>query len=132
MSHQDTRGPEAQRRRQVDRGRSARRSTRPMRCCTRSTNSSKAPFGTVPLERVLCPRAAVRDAPKRERQRASDNAHAEPFFHTLKAELARGIIFVTEHALRTQLQRYIRYTNTVRLHSSPDDRSPLAFERDVA
>ena len=61
-----------------------------------------------------------------------DNAHAESFFHTLKAELTRGITFLTEHALRTQLQSYIRYYNTVRLHSSLDYRSPLAFERHVA
>ena len=61
-----------------------------------------------------------------------DNAHAESFFHTLKAELTRGITFLPEPALRTQLQSYIRYYNTVRLHSSLDYRSPLAFERHVA
>jgi putative transposase len=56
-----------------------------------------------------------------------DNAHAESFFHTLKAELTRGVTFLTEHALRIQLQRYIRYYNVVRLHSSLHYRSPLAF-----
>jgi transposase len=61
-----------------------------------------------------------------------DNAHAESFFHTLKAELTRGVIFPTAHALRTPLQRYIRYYNTLRLHSSRHDRSPLAFERQAA
>ena len=61
-----------------------------------------------------------------------DNAHAESFFHTLKAELTRGVTFLTVHALRTQLRRYMRYYNTVRLHSSLDYCSPLAFERQVA
>ena len=61
-----------------------------------------------------------------------DNAHAESFFHTLKAELTRGVRFLTPHALRTHLQRYIRYYNTVRLHSSLNYRSPLAFERRAA
>ena len=61
-----------------------------------------------------------------------DNAHAESFFHTLKAELTRGVTFDTESALRRELQRYIRYYNTVRLHSSLNYRSPLAFEQQAA
>ena len=43
----------------------------------------------------------------------SDNAHAESFFHSLKAELTRGVTFASEHALRTELHRYMRYYNTV-------------------
>jgi putative transposase len=61
-----------------------------------------------------------------------DNAHAESFFHTLKAELTRGVTFLTDRALRTALQRYLRYYNAVRLHSSLHYRSPLAFERQAA
>jgi len=61
-----------------------------------------------------------------------DNAHAESFFHSLKAELTRGIAFQSEHALRTQLRRYMRYYNNVRLHSSLQYLSPLAFERRTA
>ena len=44
----------------------------------------------------------------------------------------RGSAFATEHALRIQLQRYIRYYNTIRLHSSLNYTSPLAFEQRVA
>ncbi len=61
-----------------------------------------------------------------------DNAHAESFFHSLKAELTRGVLFVTERALRTELTAYMRYYNTVRLHSGLAYRSPLAFERQAA
>ncbi len=61
-----------------------------------------------------------------------DNAHAESFFHSLKAELTRGVIFLTERALRTQLTRYIRYYNTVRFHSALGYQSPIAFERGAA
>jgi putative transposase len=61
-----------------------------------------------------------------------DNAHAESFFHSLKAELTRGITFTTERTLRRALAGYMRYYNTVRLHSSLRYRSPLAFERHVA
>ena len=61
-----------------------------------------------------------------------DNAHAESFFHSLKAELTRGITFVTERALCRQLAGYMRYYNTVRLHSSLHYLSPLAFEQQVA
>ena len=61
-----------------------------------------------------------------------DNAHAESFFHSLKAELTRGVIFLTERALRTQLTRYIRYYNTVGFHSALGYQSPIAFEHGAA
>jgi putative transposase len=61
-----------------------------------------------------------------------DNAHAESFFHSLKAELTRGVTFPTERALRSALTRYMRYYNTIRLHSGLAYLSPLAFERRAA
>ena len=38
-----------------------------------------------------------------------DNAHAESFFHSLKAELIRGTHFATEAALRGALRTYMIY-----------------------
>jgi putative transposase len=61
-----------------------------------------------------------------------DNSHMESFFHSLKAELTRGVAFSTEHALRTVLRRYMRYYNTTRLHSGLNYQSPIAFERHAA
>jgi putative transposase len=61
-----------------------------------------------------------------------DNAHAESFFHSLKAELTRGVTFLTDRALHTTLGHYIRYYNTRRLHSALGYRSPIAFERRAA
>jgi putative transposase len=61
-----------------------------------------------------------------------DNAHAESFFHSRKAELTRGVTFPSERTLRTALTSYMRYYNTLRLHSGLAYRSPLAFERRVA
>jgi putative transposase len=61
-----------------------------------------------------------------------DNAYAESFFHSLKAELTRGVTFPTERALRIALTGYMRYYNTIRLHSGLAYLSPLAFERRVA
>ena len=61
-----------------------------------------------------------------------DNAHAESFFHSLKAELTRGVTFPTDRALHRALRTYIRYYNATRLHSSLDYLSPLAFERRTA
>ena len=58
-----------------------------------------------------------------------DNAHAESFFHSLKAELTRGVTFATDDALRTLLRQYMRYYNTVRLHSGLGYVSPRTFER---
>lgn len=62
----------------------------------------------------------------------SDNARAESFFHSLKAELTRGVIFPTEVALRRALTSYLRYYNERRLHSALDYRSPVAFEHQAA
>jgi transposase InsO family protein len=50
-----------------------------------------------------------------------DNAHAESFWHSHKAE-----------ALRTALRHYIRYYNRTRLHFSLNYTSPIAFERSAA
>jgi putative transposase len=61
-----------------------------------------------------------------------DNAHMESFFHSLKAELTRGVAFTDERALRRALQHYMHYYNTTRLHSSLGYRSPLAFEQQPA
>jgi transposase InsO family protein len=61
-----------------------------------------------------------------------DNAHAESFFHSLKAELTRGAPLGTELQLRRGLDEYIRYYNTRRLHSALGYRSPVAFEREAA
>ena len=61
-----------------------------------------------------------------------DNAHMESFFHSLKAELTRSVVFADERQLRTALHAYLRYYNTIRLHSSLAYRSPLAFEQQTA
>jgi len=61
-----------------------------------------------------------------------DNAHAESFFHSLKAELTRGVTFLTDRALHTALDAYIRYYNTRRMHSALGYQSPIAFERRAA
>ena len=61
-----------------------------------------------------------------------DNAHAESFWHSLKAELTRGVSYLTDHALRSALHQYIRYYNRTRFHSSLNYLSPIAFERHAA
>lgn len=61
-----------------------------------------------------------------------DNAHAESFFHSLKAELTRGVTYSTDRALHRALRTYIHYYNVTRLHSSLGYLSPLAFERRAA
>jgi putative transposase len=58
-----------------------------------------------------------------------DNAHAESFFHSLKAELIRGAAFASEHRLRAALRSYFRYYNAIRLHSSLNYTAPLVFEQ---
>jgi transposase InsO family protein len=58
-----------------------------------------------------------------------DNAHMESFFHSLKAELTRGVTFATEDGLRRDLTAYVRYYNATRQHSALGYYSPIAFER---
>ena len=67
-----------------------------------------------------------------ERAGPEANAHAESFFHSLKAELIRGTAFASEHQLRPALRSYIRYYNAIRLHSSRHYTTPLAFEQRTA
>ncbi len=83
-----------------------------------------APFATRVTELGLMQSASVRGP--------GDNAHAESFFHSLKAELTRGTHFATEAALRNALRTYMTWYNTVRLHSSLRYQSPLAFEHGAA
>lgn len=61
-----------------------------------------------------------------------DNACAESVWYSLKAELTRGVTFLTDHALRTALRQYIRYYNRTRLHSGLNYTSPIDFERCAA
>jgi len=61
-----------------------------------------------------------------------DNAHAESFFHSLKADVIHGVQFSDERQLRRCLTTYIAYYNRHRLHSSLGYRSPVEYESDVA
>lgn len=62
----------------------------------------------------------------------ADNAHAESFFHSMKADLLHGVAFAHDRALRACVAGYVRYYNHQRLHSSLGYRSPVAYERQAA
>ena len=62
----------------------------------------------------------------------SDNAHAESFFHSLKADVIHGVTFADDQQLRRCITMYITYYNRHRLHSSLGYRSPVEYERLVA
>jgi putative transposase len=60
---------------------------------------------------------------------ALDNAMAESFVSTLKAELVSGMRFPSRRAARTAVFEYLEtFYNTRRLHSSLGYRSPSDFE----
>ena len=61
-----------------------------------------------------------------------DNAHAESFFHSLKADVVHGVEFASDESLRSCVRRYVHYYNHQRLHSSLGYRSPVEYERQVA
>lgn len=60
----------------------------------------------------------------------TDNAHMESFFHSMKAELIRGIRYVSESQLRYDLVKYInQFYNKKRLHSGIEYHSPIEYEQ---
>jgi hypothetical protein len=62
---------------------------------------------------------------------ALDNAMAESFVSTLKAELVSDMEFPSRQAARTAIFEYLETSyNTRRLHSSLADRGPVDFEED--
>ena len=62
---------------------------------------------------------------------ALDNAMAESFVSTLKAELVSRMKFPTRQAAKTAIFEYLEtFYNTRRLHSALGYKSPAAFEED--
>jgi transposase InsO family protein len=62
----------------------------------------------------------------------ADNAHAESFFHSMKADVVHGVAFRNDAQLRRSIEGYVRYYNHQRLHSSLGYRSPVAYEQQAA
>ena len=60
-----------------------------------------------------------------------DNACAESFFHSLKAEAIQGERFIPREALCQTVFEYIETDyNRLRLHSANNYQSPVNFEAD--
>lgn len=57
-----------------------------------------------------------------------DNAVAERFFGSLKHEWLLNVRHLTRDSMRSDVEKYIRYYNKIRLHSSLDDMSPIEYE----
>jgi len=62
----------------------------------------------------------------------ADNAHAESFFHSMKADALHGLSVADDKQLRRSVATYVRYYNHRRLHSALGYRSPVAYERQAA
>ena len=60
-----------------------------------------------------------------------DNAFAETFFHSMKAELEVSM-FENKLKAKAQVEEYIEWYNAERLHSSLDYMSPIEYENYIA
>ena len=61
-----------------------------------------------------------------------DNAHAESFFHSLKADAVHGLRFTDDAQLRGSMSSYVAFYNRHRSHSSLGFLSPVEYESRVA
>lgn len=62
-----------------------------------------------------------------------DNATAESFFGTLKAELVVRMTFQTRDEAKSAIFEYVEvFYNRLRMHSSIGYQSPAEFEKNVA
>lgn len=59
-----------------------------------------------------------------------DNAFAETFFHSMKAELNTKV-FKTKENAKKEIEEYIEWYNAERFHSSLDYMSPVEYEKSV-
>ncbi|MBV1869507.1 MAG: IS3 family transposase [Gammaproteobacteria bacterium] len=60
----------------------------------------------------------------------ADNAHMKSFFRSMRAELIRGIPYVSESLLRYDLVKYInQFYNKKRLHWGIEYHSPIVYEQ---
>jgi len=60
-----------------------------------------------------------------------DNAVVERFFGSLKHEWLIKVIHLTREAMKIDVQKYIRYYNHERLHTTLGDIPPVAYEKRI-
>ncbi len=58
-----------------------------------------------------------------------DNAVVERFFGSLKNEWLLKVIHLTRESMKVDVQKYIKYYNHERLHTTLGDLSPVAYEK---
>lgn len=58
-----------------------------------------------------------------------DNAPTERFFSSLKREWTTGIVYHDKTAAIKDARKYIQYYNSVRLHTTINDMTPIEFEK---
>lgn len=60
-----------------------------------------------------------------------DNAVVERFFGSLKNEWLLKVIHLTRESMKVDVQKYIRYYNHERLHTTLGDLAPVAYEKRI-
>ncbi|WP_143327778.1 IS3 family transposase, partial [Colwellia chukchiensis] len=57
-----------------------------------------------------------------------DNAVVERFFGSLKNEWLLNVYHLTRESMKIDVEKYVKYYNSIRLHTTLNDMSPIEFE----
>lgn len=58
-----------------------------------------------------------------------DNSPTERFFSSLKREWTTGVLYQDKNAAINDVRKYIQYYNSIRLHTTINDMTPIEFEK---
>jgi len=65
-------------------------------------------------------------------RKVTDNAYIESFFHSMKTDIAHGLVFTEDRQIESAVRSYVPFYNGIRLHSSLNYVSPATYVKQLA